>query len=491
MTAILGAGISGLSAAYYALQNAKMVPITIYEATNRVGGWIHSIKLPDGTIFEQGPRTIRPSGEGGKNTLELMEQLQLSDKVVPILSRNPASKCRLIYTDDQLHLLPNSIKGIIRKNTLLDRSLLSVVWNDLRAPKVVKDDESIYNFVERRLGKDVAEKLISSIVVGVCAGDSHKLSAKSFMPSLFEAEQEYGSIVKGTIARAFKNRKNNAKLKEKTESMKKNNSQINEKSHNMKMSLIERARKEMWSIWTIKDGIDQLPISLAKNITDHGVSIKTEHRCEQLKFSKDTVELTVNGEVKQYSNIISSLPAKNLASLVQAQHPELANELRSIPTVTVGVVNLQFPKNALPMTAFGVLIPPREERPILGVIFDSCVVPQKSDATVLTVMMGGEWFEKYFGQCSSDEHLLTVAVNQVQEILHIEEDPTVFNVSILKDCIPQHIVGHMQRLTRIRNYISTHKIPLGLCGSSYQGVGLNDVILSAKQAVSDINSHIL
>ncbi|XP_076648227.1 protoporphyrinogen oxidase [Halictus rubicundus] len=485
MTAILGAGVSGLSAAYYALQNAKMIPIVIYEATNRVGGWVHSIKLPDGTIFEQGPRTIRPSGEGGKNTLELMEQLQLSDKIVPILNSDPAARCRLIYTDDQLHLLPNSLKGIIKKNTLLNRSLLSVVWNDLRAPKVVHDDESIYNFAKRRLGEDVADKLVSSIVVGVCAGDPHKISAKSFMTSLFEAEQEHGSIVKGVIAKALKRGKN-TKVKDKE-----NNIEIKEQSDNTQKSLKERARKEMWSIWTMREGIEQLPKSLATDITDRGVSIKMGHKCEQLKFNKDTVELNVNGEVKEYSHIISSLPAKNLANLVQAQHPELANELKDIPTVTVGIVNLQFPKDVLPMNAFGVLIPPREERPILGVIFDSCVVPQKSDATVLTVMMGGAWFEKYFGQCSSDEHLLTVAVNQVREILHIQEDPIAFNVSILKDCIPQHIVGHMQRLTRIRNYISTHKIPLGLCGSSYQGVGLNDVILSAKQAVSDINSHIL
>lgn len=101
-------------------------------------------------------------------------------------------------------------------------------------------------------------------------------------------------------------------------------------------------------------------------------------------------------------------------------------------------------------------------------------------------MMGGAWFEKYFGANPSEEDLLTTAIDHIRNILRIEEEPVAHNVAVLKDCIPQHVVGHTQRIKRIHDYISAHHIPLGLCGSSYQGVGLNDVILSAKQAVCDI-----
>lgn len=92
-------------------------------------------------------------------------------------------------------------------------------------------------------------------------------------------------------------------------------------------------------------------------------------------------------------------------------------------------------------------------------------------------MMGGAWFEKYFGNSPSEDQILSVAVNQTKSILGIEEDPIEHDVTVLKDCIPQHIVGHNKRLQRINNYISAHKIPMALCGSSYEGVGLNDVIL--------------
>ncbi|XP_076749651.1 protoporphyrinogen oxidase isoform X2 [Xylocopa sonorina] len=443
MTAILGAGMSGLSAAYYALGTSKLAPLVVFEATNRVGGWVRSIKQPDGTIFEKGPRIIRISAQ---NILPLIEELDLSCKIIPIKMHHAAVKNRYVYADNALHSVPNSLKSIFTKNTLLNRSMISVLWKDFRAPKASKDDESVYSFVERRFGKDMAEKMAAPVFCGICGGDIHMLSAKSFMPKLVEFEQKHGSIF-----------------------------------------IVQRAKREVWRMWGLKGGFEQLPQALAENIAKRGVNIKMESNCEQIVFNKNSVELTVNGKVEEYSRIISGLPAKSLANLVQKQHPELSKELLGIPTVTIAVVNLQFSGNVLPVKAFGVLVPPKEEIPILGVTFDSCVLPQNSNRTVLTVMMGGAWFEKYFGECSSEEHLKTVATEYATKILQIHENPTASNVSILRNCIPQYTIGHAQRLNCIHDYISAHKIPLGLCGSSYRGLGVVDVILSAKEAVSNIN----
>lgn len=199
MTAILGGGVSGLSAAYYVLENSKLASIVVFEASNRVGGWIRSRQQPDGTIFEQGPRTIKIGGLHWKNTLELVEQLGLSNEIIPIRASNDAAQNRIIYANNQLHVLPNNLKSIIKKNTLLNRSLLSVVWNDLKASKVSKDDETIHSFIERRLGRDVADTMISAFVCGVFAGDAHEISVKALMNGLFETEQKHGSIVKGLI----------------------------------------------------------------------------------------------------------------------------------------------------------------------------------------------------------------------------------------------------------------------------------------------------
>lgn len=374
MTTILGGGISGLSAAYYAANNARNSAIILLEASNRVGGWIQSKRSPSGAIFEQGPRTIRPVGLAGKNTLNLVEDLQLSNKLIHIGPSHPATRNRLIYSDGALHLLPASLKGIFKTLSLLDRPLINCLWTDLTAPKISKEDESIYNFVQRRLGQDIADNLVSPIICGICAGDAQKISVNFLLKSLFEAEQKYGSIVKGILANRLK--KIFSKSKDVVE-------KTNMDSASLHLTLANRAQKEYWALWTLEGGLEQLPQALANNVRKRGVRIQTEAKCEKVTFKSNHVELLINGNTQECSRIISSLPAKNLAEIVREQHPTLSMELEKIPTVTVGVVNFEFQGNVLPLEAFGFLVPPKENLPLLGVIFDSCVVPQKSIVCIL------------------------------------------------------------------------------------------------------------
>ncbi|XP_058807057.1 protoporphyrinogen oxidase [Phymastichus coffea] len=465
MTAILGGGIGGLSAAYYCIENPVLGPIVLYEASKRFGGWIKSIKLPNGAIFEKGPRTIRPAGIAGENTLQLANNLNLNDKIIHIDCRHPAARNRLIYVNNKLHTLPNSLTGLFKKQEPFNRRLISIVWNDLAAGKTSKEDESIYSFVERRLGKDIADYLISPMICGICAGDAKKISVNFLLKSAFELEQKYGSLTKGMVMEFMKRKK------------------VKKNKENILTILAKRAKEEKWSVWGLKDGLEVLPREL-KNYLDSksNVKLNLDTKCEQIIFKSNQVELLINGRTEKFAKVISSLSTKSLAPLLHKQHPQLSRELAAIPLSTVAVVNFQYPGNLLPMEAFGFLVPPNQNLPILGVIFDSCVF--KNSDTVLTVIMGGAWFDKYFSKNNSEEYLLSVAMNQIKNILNIKEKPIEYNVAILNDCIPQYIVGHRQRIQRIENYISAHRIPLYLCGASYYGVGLNDVILSAKQAIS-------
>ncbi|XP_015510952.2 protoporphyrinogen oxidase [Neodiprion lecontei] len=476
-TAVLGGGISGLSAAYYLCDNPAFRAIKIIEASSRTGGWLRSRVSSEGVIFEEGPRTIRPRGPAGLNTLNLVDSLKLSEKIIPISFTHPAAKNRMIYAGKKLHTLPNSLIAMFKVNSPFSRPLVSCLITDLKAPQLIKQDESLYSFVERRLGKDAADYLISPMVCGICAGDAKQISVNFLMKSLFEYEQKYGSIVKGYVKsnwEAFRSKSN------KTDSQKSND--------NDEITSYRRAENEKWSIWTLRGGLEQLPTALADSLSSHGVQISLNSKCEELTFTEGGVELKFNGKTEKYSRVISSLSAKNLAPMIHHQHPQLANELIAIPSVTVAVVNLEFVGNVLEQEAFGFLVPPNEKLPILGVIFDSCILSPRN-STVLTVMMGGAWFTKNFGDQPSKEHLLEVAVHHVKTILHIEADPVAHNVAILKDCIPQYVVGHEQRIRGIENYLVKHKLPLFLCGSSYYGVGLNDVVLSAKQAASAVTQQ--
>jgi len=123
MTVILGGGISGLSAAYYAVNDARLSSVILLEASSRVGGWIRSRSSPSGAIFEQGPRTVRATDSPGANTLNLIEDLQLNDKLIHIGLSHPGSRNRLIYMDEALHRLPyrRSLQNVLAARSSPDQ----------------------------------------------------------------------------------------------------------------------------------------------------------------------------------------------------------------------------------------------------------------------------------------------------------------------------------------------------------------------------------
>ncbi|XP_011698280.1 PREDICTED: protoporphyrinogen oxidase-like [Wasmannia auropunctata] len=494
MTIIIGGGISGLSAAYYALKNAKLSSVILLEASNRLGGWIRSRSSPSGAIFEQGPRIVKMDDDLDENhTLKLAMDLQLSDKLIRFGPLHPAVENELIYKNKKLYDRPPiiltsianryALKHILKLRGLY-RPIIKNIWMDLMVPKVAKEDENVYSFFERRLGKNFTDDVISPLMCGIYAGDAHELSIKCIEPysRVFEVEQEHGSIfklmVKNFLAEQLLKRFSVNKNSEKDNA----DDGIAARPTHETLAETLALRILYGGVWGLRGGLEQLPQALADDVKRRGAKIQTGKRCEKLIFKSDHVELSVNGELQECSRVISSLCAKDLAELLQEQHPGLSAELKAIPTVTVGLVNLEFQGNVLPQEAFSIFISPKENLPLLSVTFDSCINSESS--TVLRVMMGGPWFEKYFGPNPSEEQLLSTAIKHTKSILQIDEEPVAHNVAILKDCIPQYVVGHNARVKRIYNYIFTHNIPLALCGSSYQGLELNDIIRLAKQAVT-------
>lgn len=470
MPIVLGGGLSGLAAAYY-LMKRHITPVTVYESSKHLGGWIRSEHFEkENFIFESGPRTIRPKGPSASTTLELIEDIGLDNNLYPIFSTHPAARKRMIYAHNELHLLPSSLGSIFFKRSPFSKPLIAGIFNDLKAPKLQKkiEDESIYNFVERRFGTEIAQYAVSPLICGICAGDAKEISVRFLMNDIFEKEQTYGSVFKGMImGKLFEQKKSVNKYTENADSC----------------NLTKKVKKEKWSMYSLKGGLQTLPVTLAKILTENGVNIQTEAECFQIHFEKHKAILNTNRGEKDTDYIISALPSYKLASLIAQQHPLLANQLKAIPYVDVAVINLRFnTSNLLKEEAFGFLVPPIEKLPILGIIFDSCCFHMKG-STVLTVMMGGRWFQEYFGKNPTEEYLLDTALKYVKEILKIDEKPSNLKVNILRQCIPQYIVGHRARILSIRNYIEKNRLPLSVCGAAYDGVSVNDVILSAKTTV--------
>lgn len=122
---------------------------------------------------------------------------------------------------------------------------------------------------------------------------------------------------------------------------------------------------------------------------------------------------------------------------------------------------------------------------ISGIVFDSCYAPFK-DWTVLTVMMGGHSFDSYFKDSCSDDYILKTATKYVSDILNIQATPDFYKVNVLRDCIPQQIVGHHHRILSVESYIDYYKLPLHLVSTAIKGTGINDTILAAKNVAQRI-----
>lgn len=466
MVIVLGGGIGGLSAAFYLLKNTKQIP-RVFEASPRIGGWIKTnFSANDQKVrFENGPRTIRPVGLRGLNTLALCSELNLDDEVLSIPFSHPAAKNRMLAIENKLCPLPSSIMSMFRKLEPFEKPLVHALWNDYRNNYQGDrlQDDSIYNFTARRFGDDIAKYLVSAMVCGICAGDAKQISVKFLMEKFFRYEQEFGSVCNGIISNMFTKNENQA---------------IEPKS-----KLIEKYKTEKWSIYSMRNGLETLPLRLAEYLRNKSVKIDVNSPCEHLEVNKASNLVVVNGKEHKSNCVVSSLPAFELGRLLIKQHPELAEELVAIPYVDVAVVNLQFKGNLIRTPGFGFLVPPCENRSILGVIYDSSCFDM-GDNTVFTVMMGGKWFNEKFGKNITENKILEIAVKEVTATLKINPDELIeAKVNILRRCIPQYVIGHHDRIQKIQKYIRDNELPLYLCGSAFDGVGVNDVIYSAKNAV--------
>lgn len=165
--------------------------------------------------------------------------------------------------------------------------------------------------------------------------------------------------------------------------------------------------------------------------------------------------------------------------------PSVSAALAKIPFVSVAVVNVEFQgEDVAPAEAFGFLVPSASSKttPLLGAVFDSCSFPPSNGNSIFTVMMGGRWFSSTLGDDPSVARVEQLAVEHLQRIIQHDKPPVRVTTRISRDCIAQYVVGHLRTVAEARSAAAEYG-GLSLVGSSYDGVGVNDSILSARMAV--------
>lgn len=455
---IVGGGISGLSAAYYARKNDPDAQITLLEAGDRWGGKISTDRVPfdhGQFIIEGGPDTFlatKPWGTGLCKELGLTERLH---------GTNQEHKNTYVLHNDRLLPLPDGLAMMIPTNiqAILKSRLISLPgkarmgMDFLIPPRPNQGDESLGSFVSRRLGREAYENLIEPLMSGIYAGDGDRLSLAGTFPYLRDLELKYGSLARGALH-----------MRRKMPSSPGSRSAFLTPTTGL-MEIVEALVHQL-------EGVDLRLNTRVTGITQWG--------------SKFNVGIA-GGKNLEAENIILATPAGTSGALLGAIHQTLAEDLRSIPHASTSTITLAYRQEDLPrpLDGYGYVIPRQEGRHALACTWTSTKFPHRAPQgfALIRVFVGRAGQEIHWDETS----LLAIAREELLLTLGIHAEPLLTRTFIWEDAMPQYNLGHPQLVQRIESTLM--KIPgLSLAGNGYRGIGIPDCIHSGELAVQKILS---
>ena len=490
--AIIGAGITGLTLAFYLKKRG--IPVVVYEASDRVGGVIRSVRK-DGFLAEYGPNTLL---ETSPKIAQLVKDAGLLDRK---LNPEPSAEARYVVRYQRPIEMPATVPGFLTTKLFSLKGKLAFMREPFLPPRRDGVEESIGQFVVRRFNREFLDQAIDALVAGIYAGDPEKLSLTHAFPKLKALEDNYGSMVRGQIFGARQRKKTGEVAK-------------------------DRAPK-----FSFDEGLQVLPDALAKELGD---SLRLNCSVSEVKKTGDRWQILFTRRVDTSSSN-STFPSGCVPLKPEGGHPasdsptnsERAGELGA-STVTVlksdhdiivycgtayklaelkivsdstvdlsmfsevrhppvSSVVLGFRREDVrhPCDGFGMLIPKIEGFKILGTIFSSSLFPNRAPAghITLTSYIGGERYPELARL--PQEQLVDTVLADLAKLLGVTAKPVFVHTAFWPRAIPQYNVGY----GKFRDLLSqTEEQCPGLlfAGHYRDGVSLSDSIVAGINMSSRI-----
>ena len=451
--AVIGAGITGLTAAFYLRR--KGLPVSIYEASGRVGGVIQSIRQ-EGYLAEFGPNTLL---ETSPKIGQLVRDAGLEKRR---LDPAPAAEARYVVRYRRPIEMPGSPLGFFTTKLFSARAKWAVLREPFVPRRVGGTEESIAQFVVRRLNREFLDHAIDALVAGVYAGDPYQLSVPQAFPKLAELEARYGSLIKGQIlgARERKRRGDVAK---------------------------DRAPK-----FSFDEGLQVLPGTLCDQLRD---AVHLNSPVSKLTQTADgwSVDVERSGQLErvEHSAVVYAGTAYRLAELGLETQAGLSfkpfSEIRYPPVASV-VLGFRRADVSHPCQGFGMLIPKIEGFKILGTIFSSSLFPNRAPAghLTLTSYVGGERYPDLAALPA--EKLIALTCEDLRVLLGVSGKPSFQHVVFYPKAIPQYVVGY-GRYRAAMSEIEVKAPGLFLAGHYREGVSLSDSIVSGCSVAERVAAY--
>ena len=446
---VIGAGISGLACAYVLRKSG--VDAHLLEASPRAGGVIRSVRQ-DGFLLELGPQSFG----GTAPLLQFCRELGIASQLEYAPERAP----RFVLIDGALRPVPlnppafflSSFVGIGTKLTILRE-----MFGRTTPPAA---EESISAFIRRKFSPDLLDKLVGPFVSGIYAGDPEKLSLSAAFPQLHEAEASAGSVLRGMIRAARRDKK------------------------------AGQPRRELLSF---RDGNETLPRTLAEKLGTAlhlGVRVSTIH-CSAPSQFRVTTSTDGSERVFATQNLILATPADDAATLLSELTRDFQPPLTEIEYAPVAVISLGYRKSDFghSLEGFGFLVPRSAGLQILGSVWNSSLFPSRApDGQVLLTTFVGGATNPAVARLSPNQ-LVALVHRELTPILKIAQPPLFSQATVYERAIPQYNLVHANRMKTL--HTTTARFPgLFFAGNYLRGPAIASCIERAQEVASQVLSRL-
>lgn len=450
---IVGAGISGLTTAFKLKQAGAEVDI--YEEKPCAGGSVETIRDQD-YLIDFGPN----SGlETTPLIREMVDQLGIGDQMV---YANKEGNNRYILKNGQLKALPTSPGAFLKTDLFSLKAKLRLCMEPFVGKSQDGYNQSLGEFVIRRLGQEFLDYAIDPFVSGVYAGDPFKLSVKSAFPKLYRLEEVYGGLIKGAILGA-RERKKRAEV-----------------------------AKDHAKMFSFKNGMSTFTSALASALKDE---IKYRHLLTLVRkvdgkylltFDRDGLQTEVSADA-----VFLTIPAYNASIVLQDLDELAARHLQSIFYPQVMVMYVAFPKKGIQrkLDGFGFLIPSKEKRSFLGAIWSSTIFGNRApeDHAAFTIFVGGAKVPQMFDD--KPEYVAKKALKEFKQVMGIESEPSVLKFKLWKKAIPQYNIGYQAHEEYFTQFEKSN--PGLFLGGNYRGgISVGDCVKNSEPNATRIFEYL-
>lgn len=461
---IVGAGFSGLATAYELLQRLPDAEITVLEAQQRMGGMLRTDHLQD-YLVEWGPVSFSGCRLG---VMKLCHRLGMMNQLI---EQTPFARKRwILHQDGVLLRIPTDLSSALTSPLFGMGSAFQLVTERLRFSGAGKNplDESVYQFVERRVGKELALIISDALCSEVFTQDGKAISVRAGFPQLARAELKHGNVTGGyhKLLRAERNAAGKAGIK----------LTVDWRDH-----------------FSFKKGLQELidalhhrlkqPVVLGLGVTS---IVPAAEGLTARWLVKSSDEST-----RPADYVILACPAYKQAAILADTDAELADALLGIPYAGIITLALGYQRVHVPslVESHSILLPQRFKRDALKIVFTSSIFPGRAPPghVLMQIAMAGVTRREMLSW--DDDALILSARRELRNMLKITRPPQFAKLTRWPRSIPQYTLGHGQRVKKIEELASKYH-GLILAGNALHGVSLHDTAMQAERIARQIRDRV-